>query len=360
MPTGLTLADVYLVLTGRPASASPRSVAHTSPGADDEGVRHTPPLFPDRWATRVSSVVVDSRRVVKDSVFVALRGERTDGHLYVQDAFDRGAICAIVERTQGCGSVLDLRTRSLGEADGGPGVRRYLVEATCSFPVCTIVEDSLAALQRLAAWWRTRFAVRVIGITGSVGKTTTKEFVASVLAQRYRVLKSEGNYNNEIGLPLTLLELEEGYDRVVLEMGAYGPGEITILAKIARPHIGVVTNVGPVHLERMGTVERIAQAKSELPQALPPDGVAVLNADDEWVRSMAQVTSARVFTYGLTPDCDLWADEVESRGLDGVFPLSLRHPDRQDQPAGHYSRPHSLARTTQRTHCFACSGRGAG
>jgi UDP-N-acetylmuramoyl-tripeptide--D-alanyl-D-alanine ligase len=180
------------------------------------------------------------------------------------------------------------------------------------------VDDSLAALQCLAAWWRTRFSVRVIGITGSVGKTTTKEFVASVLSQRYRVLKSRGSYNNEIGLPLTLLELDSRHEYAVLEMGTYGPGEITLLAQIARPHIGIVTNVGPVHLERMGTVERISQAKSELPQALPPDGLAVLNADDERVRSMADKTSARVFTYGLTPGCHLWANEVESDGLDGI------------------------------------------
>jgi UDP-N-acetylmuramoyl-tripeptide--D-alanyl-D-alanine ligase len=174
----------------------------------------------------------------------------------------------------------------------------------------------------------------VIGITGSVGKTTTKEYVSSVLAQRYHVLKSQGNYNNEIGLPLTLLDLKEEHERVVLEMGTYGPGEITLLAQIARPQVGIVTNVGPVHLERMGTIDRIAQAKSELPRSLPADGIAILNADDERVRSMADVTPARVLLYGLGPSnerClpgkegsdrgfarDLWADQIESRGLDGV------------------------------------------
>jgi UDP-N-acetylmuramoyl-tripeptide--D-alanyl-D-alanine ligase len=186
------------------------------------------------------------------------------------------------------------------------------------FPVCLVVPDALVALQRLAAWWRTQFQVRVVGITGSVGKTTTKEFIASVLSQRYRVLKSRGSLNNEIGLPLTILELDDHHEYVVLEMGTYGPGEITLLAEIARPHIGVVTNVGPVHLERMGTVERIAQAKSELPRALPEDGVAILNADDEWVHAMAEVTRAGVFTYGLSAGCDLWADQVESHGLEGV------------------------------------------
>jgi UDP-N-acetylmuramoyl-tripeptide--D-alanyl-D-alanine ligase len=160
--------------------------------------------------------------------------------------------------------------------------------------------------------------VRVIGITGSIGKTTTKEYVSSVLAQRYDVLKSAGNYNNEIGLPLTLLRLESRHAVAVLEMGTYGRGEITLLTQLARPCVGLVTNVGPVHLERMGTIERIVEAKAELPEALPPDGVAILNGDDERVLSMADRTVAQVMTYGLTPGCDLWADRVESLGLEGI------------------------------------------
>ena len=254
----------------------------------------------------VSEVVVDSRQAGKNSVFVALRGKREDGHQYIQDAFRRGALAAIVEKPSECASILDLRA-------GSEGRPRDL-----SLPVCLLVDSSLAALQRAAGWWREKFDVRTIGITGSVGKTTTKEFVASVLAQRYKVLKSQGSHNNEIGLPLTLLHLNDSYERVVLEMGTFGPGEITLLARIARPQVGVVTNVGPVHLERMGTIERIARAKAELTQALPSDGLAVLNGDDKWVRAMAQQTQARVFLYGLCPDCDLWADEVESCGLEGV------------------------------------------
>jgi len=295
----------------------------------------------EQWAARISKVVIDSRQAVAGSVFVALPGERTDGHQYVQDAFERGALCAIVERIErwsASGSegkcplclVIDLRAGIEHACGGEEGATNFLPGSE-SVPVCLVVENSLAALQRLAAWWRTRFAVRVIGITGSVGKTTTKEFVAAVLSQRYRVLKSRGSYNNEIGLPLTLLELDGSHEYAVLEMGTYGPGEITLLAQIARPHIGVVTNVGPVHLERMGTVERIAQAKSELPQSLPPDGVAVLNADDERVRAMAEKTSARVFTYGLTPGCHLWADEIESGGLDGIR-FRFHYSGRQDVP----------------------------
>jgi UDP-N-acetylmuramoyl-tripeptide--D-alanyl-D-alanine ligase len=162
--------------------------------------------------------------------------------------------------------------------------------------------------------------VRVAGVTGSVGKTTTKELIAAVLARRYVTLKSEASYNNEIGLPLTLMHLTGEHERVVLEMVMYDVGEIADLARIALPHVGVVTIVGPVHLERLGTIERIAQAKRGLVEALPPapEGVAILNYDDERVRVMAQATKARIFYYGLSPEADLWADGVVSLGLEGV------------------------------------------
>ncbi len=140
---------------------------------------------------------------------------------------------------------------------------------TADEPICILVDDPLRALQRLAAAWRTRFTPRVIGVTGSVGKTTTKEISAAVLSQRFVTHKNRGNLNNEIGLPLTVLELDAHHQRVVLEMGMYDMGEIAQLCRIAQPHVGVVTNVGPVHLERLGTVERIAQAKAELVEALP-------------------------------------------------------------------------------------------
>jgi UDP-N-acetylmuramoyl-tripeptide--D-alanyl-D-alanine ligase len=254
----------------------------------------------------ISKVVVDSRLVVPGSLFVALEGEHADGHVYVGDAMRRGAVAAIVERDIGCKSVVDLR-------DGN-----RVTSEPSELPVCLVVDRSLAALQQLASWWRAQFDVRVTGITGSIGKTTTKEYVASVLGQRYCVLKSEGNYNNEIGLPLTLLRLSPAHERAVLEMGTYGPGEITLLTDIARPEIGIVTNVGPVHLERMGTMARIAEAKSELPRALPREGTAILNADDPRVLAMARVTRARVFTYGTARASDLWADQIESYGLEGI------------------------------------------
>jgi UDP-N-acetylmuramoyl-tripeptide--D-alanyl-D-alanine ligase len=160
--------------------------------------------------------------------------------------------------------------------------------------------------------------VRVVGITGSVGKSTTKELIAEVLSQRFRTLKNIGNLNNEIGLPLTLLSLSEGHERAVLEMGFYVPGEIAFLCDLAMPQVGVVTNIGTVHAERAGSIEEIARGKAELVQALPPEGTAILNYDDPLVREMANLTKARVLFYGLSPEADLWADDVEGLGLDGI------------------------------------------
>ncbi|RLC99315.1 MAG: hypothetical protein DRI77_03010, partial [Chloroflexi bacterium] len=215
----------------------------------------------------ISTTVIDSRQARPGALFVALKGEHSDGHNYVADAFSRGAVAAIVERdVKAKGLVLDLtdQTRTL--------------PISWSLPLVLRVSDSLNALQRAAAFWRGQHDVRVIGITGSVGKTTTKELAAAVLARRYVTLKSEGSYNNEIGLPLTLMHLTDEHERVVLEMGMYDVGEISDLARIARPHVGVVTIIGPVHLERAGTIRRTVEAKSELIEALTPapEGVAIL------------------------------------------------------------------------------------
>jgi UDP-N-acetylmuramoyl-tripeptide--D-alanyl-D-alanine ligase len=257
----------------------------------------------------IEQVVIDSRETVPGSLFVALPGQRRDGHQFVAQALQRGAMAAIVHQA------VELEQPV------------QIIKAGAEFsepvatPVCIQVQDSLAGLQQLAAFWRRKFKVRVIGITGSVGKSTTKELVGAVLSTRYETLKSEGNFNNEIGLPLTLLKLTEAHERVVLEMGMYTLGEIALLCEIAQPQVGVVTNVGPTHLERLGTIERIAQAKTELVQALPPateGGIALLNYDDPLVMPMAQQTQARVLTYGLSPEADLWASEVSSAGLEGI------------------------------------------
>lgn len=286
----LTLADVVEGLTGW------RPTAQTQPIAD---------------------VHMDSRQAVEGGMFFALSGEQLDGHTFIPDALARGCRVVVAERApeSGC-AVVDTRESELIPDQihrllSGPDVRET--------PICLLVPDSLGALQQLADFWRTRHPARVIGVTGSVGKTTTKEMIATVLSQRYRVLKSERSINTATGLPLALLHLTSAHERAVLELGGgYELGEIARLARIARPQVGVVTNVGPTHLERMGTIERIALNKAELVEALPEDGVAILNADDPLVRDMAAKARGRVFFYGLSPEADLWADEIESQGLEGL------------------------------------------
>jgi UDP-N-acetylmuramoyl-tripeptide--D-alanyl-D-alanine ligase len=285
----LTLADVIEALTNiRPAQAS----------------------------TVITEAAVDSRQAIPGGLFVALPGERLDGHDFVADAFQRGASFALIQHE------IDAAYQTVNLKAG--------VEATflpeTDAPICLLVENTLSALQQIARFWRRKLDLDVVGITGSVGKSTTKEVVAEVLSQRYRTLKSPGNMNNEIGLPLTILRLSAGYERAVLEMGFYVPGEIALLCEIAQPRIGVVTNIGTVHAERAGSQEAIFRGKSELVQALPGDGVAILNLDDPWVSKMAELTKARVFFYGLDPEADLWADNVEGLGLEGIrFQLHYRH-----------------------------------
>ncbi len=263
----------------------------------------------------VTSFVVDSREAGPGSVFVAFSGERADGHAFVADAFARGAIAALVERSPGGDwPVIDTRPRA---GEPSPNLSQWAGDRMAG-PVLFQVDDTLRALQTVARAWRARLDTRVIGITGSVGKTSTKELIAAVLSRRYRTLKSSGNQNNEIGVPLTLLNLRPEHERAVIEMGMYAQGEIDLLCDLARPVVGVVTMIGPVHMERLGSMEAIVAAKRELVAALPPEGTAVLNYDDPRVMSMAEHTRARVFTYGLDAGADLWADAIDSMGLDGV------------------------------------------
>ncbi len=236
--------------------------------------------------------VVDSRNVAPGSLFVALPGERTDGHRFVTDALAAGAVAALVER----------------EVSLPAGTDAAVVR----------VADSLRAFQDLAAWWRDRFAVRVVGITGSTGKTLAKEVTADVLARTLSVVRNEGNLNSETGLPMTLLHLEPVHQVAVLEMGMYTVGEISRLVEISRPEVGVVLAVHPTHLERAGSLERIAEAKSELPRGLPSDGLAVLNADDPRVAAMAAGTPAAVRTFGLGETAEVQATDLVSEGVAGV------------------------------------------
>ena len=268
--------------------------------------------FRPQAATVITEAVIDSRQTIPGSLFAAIPGDKVDGHDFVEEAFRRGASFALIQREVNASfRTLDLRAVSSNDS--------YL-DVDFSIPLCLRVENTVTALQQIARFWRRKLNLRVIGITGSVGKSTTKEMVAEVLSTRYHTLKSPGNLNNEIGLPLTMTRLSSGYQHAVLEMGFYVPGEIAFLCDIAQPQVGVVTNVGTVHAERAGSQEAIARGKAELVQALPaaPEGVAILNFDDPWVRKMEEKTKARVFFYGLSPEAHLWADRVEGLGLDGI------------------------------------------
>ena len=258
----------------------------------------------------IRGAAVDSRLVGEGQLFVALPGERTDGHRFLADAAVAGAAALVVSRPVPA-PVLD----ALGDV------------------TVVAVPDGLVALGALAAGWRARFDPLVVGVTGSIAKTSTKEAVAAVLGTTFRTLRNEGNQNNEVGLPLTLLRLRQDHRAAVLEMGMYASGEIADLARMARPKIGVVTAVHGVHLSRMGSLAAIERAKGELVEALPSDGVAVLNQDDRRVRRMADRTAARVLTYGLSGDADVTAEEVASAGFEGMrFTLRLP-PSRGGRPA---------------------------
>jgi UDP-N-acetylmuramoyl-tripeptide--D-alanyl-D-alanine ligase len=269
----------------------------------DELARVTAGRLLARSARSVRGAAVDSRLVEPGQLFVALPGERTDGHAFLADAVARGAAALIVSRDV-------------------PEVAR-LGDVTV-----IRVRDGLDALHAVAAAWRTRFDPLVVGVTGSIAKTSTKEAIATVLSQRYSTLRNEGNQNNEIGLPLTVLRLGPEHEAAVLEMGMYVGGEIADLARIGRPRIGVVTAVQPVHLSRIGSIEAIEKAKGELVEALPEateGGVAVLNADDERVKRMAARTRARTTTYGFAEDADVSAADIRSAGPDGMA-FTLRTP----------------------------------
>jgi UDP-N-acetylmuramoyl-tripeptide--D-alanyl-D-alanine ligase len=234
---------------------------------------------------------IDSRTLRPGELFFAVKGERLDGHEFVQQALQKGAIGAVVRKDQ---------------AARYPAKQRLLS-----------VDDTLVALHTLATAVRRLWGKPLIGVTGSTGKTTTKEAIAHVLSQRFRVLKSEGNFNNQFGLPLMLLKLEPEHEAAVIEMGMSHAGEIAALAKIAQPEIGVVTNVAPVHLEFFKSLADIARAKYELVESLPAGGTAVLNADDEYVSQFGRDFHGKVVLYGLGPLADVRAENIEAQGSGG-------------------------------------------
>jgi UDP-N-acetylmuramoyl-tripeptide--D-alanyl-D-alanine ligase len=234
---------------------------------------------------------IDSRNVRRGELFFAVKGERFDGHDFVEQALGNGAVAAVIRKDE---------------------LARYAVKTRL-----LAVENTLTGLQTLATAVRRLWGKPLVGVTGSAGKTTTKEAVAHVLSSRFRVLKSEGNFNNHFGLPLMLLKLEPEHDVAVIEMGMSHSGEIAALAKIALPEIGVVTNVAPVHLEFFDSVAGIARAKYELIESLPAGGTAVLNADDEYVSQFGRDFRGKVVLYGLKISADVRAENIESHGEAG-------------------------------------------
>ena len=249
----------------------------------------------------VSSVVIDSRKAEKDSLFVAIKGARVDGHSFIPQVMKKGALCAVSEQ------------------DLGDVPYPYIKVGSCE-----------QALKDIAEHYRRSLDIRVVGISGSVGKTSTKEMIASVLGQKFNVLKTEGNFNNEIGLPLTVFNIREEHEIAVLEMGISHFGEMTRLAKIARPDICVITNIGVAHIESLGSRGGILKAKTEMFQYMNPEGTIILNGDDDKLRGFVPENGVSPVYFGLDPSCPYHAEKTENKGLRGtdaefVTPYSRFH-----------------------------------
>ena len=237
----------------------------------------------------IAGAVMDSRLIEKDFLFFAIKGERVDGHDFIPQAMEKGAACAVCERTPKMPDV------------------PYI-----------LVEDVQGAMQDIAAFYREKLSIPIVGITGSVGKTSTKEFVAAVLAQKYCVLKTQGNYNNELGVPLTLFRIKEEHEAAVVEMGINHFGEMRRLSRMAAPDIVVMTNIGDCHLEALGSRAGILKAKSEIFDFSKKDGTVVLNGDDEMLRTIREVNKKTPVMYGKNENNDCYATNIRSKGLFGT------------------------------------------
>lgn len=238
--------------------------------------------------SNVKGAVIDSRLVRKDFLFIATKGEKVDGHDFIESAIKQGAMAVVCEKAP----------------------------SNTTIPYI-LVNDSLLALKNIATWYRLQLDIPVIGITGSVGKTSTKEFVSSVLSRRYKVLKTEGNYNNEIGLPLTILQICREHEIAVLEMGISDFGEMHRLSKMAKPKYCLLTNIGQCHLEQLGSREGILRAKSEIFDFMSDDGSIILNGDDDMLSRIHDVRGITPIRYGLSRDNDIYADNIITKGLLG-------------------------------------------
>ncbi len=249
--------------------------------------------------TPVDSVVLDSRIVTEGGVFVATVGERVDGHKFIPQVFGKGVVLAITQK----------RPEQVEQESG------VLASEWGSY---LLVEDTFQALKDIAQAYRSKLAIPVVGITGSVGKTSTKEFIAGVLAEKYQVLKTEGNFNNEVGVPLTLLRIREDHEAAVVEMGISDFGEMHRLSKMVRPDICVITNIGQCHLENLKSREGILKAKTEIFDFMAKDGEVCLNGDDDMLRTVTSVNGKATHFFGLSEEgLEVCASDIESKGLWG-------------------------------------------
>ncbi len=250
-----------------------------------------------------SGISIDSRHIGHDALFIAIRGEVHDAHRFVEDAVNLGVRGLVIEKKKSA---------------------EFPLSDWCQQDVtCIAVEDTTRALGAMAAFHRRRFRASVVAITGSTGKTTTREMMAAIVSQRYKTLSSKKNYNNEIGLPLTLFELNQHHDWAVIELGMNHLGEIARLTEICKPNIGVITNIGPVHLEGVGSIEGVMRAKGELLEKMDPEGTAVLNADDKRVLKMARNTSLKTVLFGQSKDALIRAEALTEEGVGISFRLIL-------------------------------------
>lgn len=252
----------------------------------------------------LTCAVIDSRKLEEGGLFFAARGEKVDGHRFIGQVFEKGAFCVVTEKTP-------------------EEVERLYGVAADAWGPYILVENSFLALKKTAAFYRSLLSIPVVGITGSVGKTSTKEFIAGVLAEKYRVLKTEGNYNNEIGLPLTLLRIRKEHEAAVVEMGISDFGEMSRLGEIARPDICVITNIGQCHLENLHDRAGIFKAKTEIFDHLQEDGRVCLNGEDDLLFGVKQVQGKPVYHFGISENEEftVYATDIESRGLFGSHAL---------------------------------------
>ncbi len=246
----------------------------------------------------IKSVSIDSRKVFEDTLFVALKGENSDGHDYVEKAFENGAVAALCQR-----------------------------EMKSDKPII-LVSDTQKALGQIAKYYKKKFSIKTVAITGSVGKTTTKDMLYSVMNTQYHTLKTEGNFNNELGLPLTVLRLNNSHEAAVLEMGMSDFGEISYIADIARPDVAIITNIGMSHIENLGSQEGIFKAKTEICENFNKDSLLIVNADDKYLKKALEFKGFSVVGYGIESECDYKARDIENLGLEGTkFTTSIYNRD---------------------------------